>query len=59
MQCYGIDLMCYKFLKVTNRKVENVTGKYIKKFRTDNSKEYMSKEFNNFLKEEGITRVKC
>jgi len=37
-------------------KVENLTGKRIKKMRTDNGKEYMSKEFNNFLREEGITR---
>jgi len=37
-------------------KVENLTGKRIKKLRTDNGKEYLSKEFNNFLKEESITR---
>jgi len=32
-----------------------LTGKCIKKVCTDNGKEYMSKEFSNFLKEEGIT----
>ena len=38
------------------RKVEKQTGKSIKKIRTDNGKEYLSKEFNAYLEEEGITR---
>jgi len=37
-------------------KVENLTGKAIKKLRTDNGKEYMPKKFSNFLREKGITR---
>jgi len=37
-------------------KVKTLTGKRINKLRTDNGKEYMSKEFSNFLGEEGITR---
>jgi len=32
------------------------TGCQIKKIRTDNAKEYLSKEFNYFLEEEGIKR---
>jgi len=44
------DFKNYKF------KIKNLTGKRIRKLRTDNGKEYMSKEFSNFLKEEGITR---
>lgn len=38
------------------RKVEKLTGKYIKKIRTDNGKEYLSNEFKKFLEEEGISR---
>lgn len=38
------------------RRVENQTGQRIKKLRTDNGREYLSKDFNNFLKEEGIQR---
>jgi transposase InsO family protein len=38
------------------RKVENFTGRKIKKLRTDNGREYLSKNFENFLKEEGISR---
>lgn len=37
-------------------RVEKQTGKKIKKLRTDNGLEYLSKEFNNFLKDEGISR---
>lgn len=37
-------------------RVEKMTGHCIKKLRTDNAKEYLSKEFNEFLKKEGITR---
>ena len=35
--------------------VKNHTGRNVKTFRTDNSGEYCSKEFESFLKEEGIT----
>lgn len=35
---------------------EKHTGAKIKKLRTDNGTEYLSWEFTNFLKEEGITR---
>jgi len=45
------DALVFKNYK---RKIENLTGKRIKKLRMDKGKEYMSKEFN-FLKEEGIT----
>jgi len=38
------------------REIENLTGQHIIKLRMDNDKEYMSKEFNNILKEEDITR---
>lgn len=38
------------------RRVENQTGQRIKKLRTDNGREYLSKDFNNFLREEGIQR---
>jgi len=52
-------MLCNKWCAVFKnykRKVEILTGKRIKKLRTDKSKEYMSKEFSNFLKEESITR---
>lgn len=32
------------------------TGCQIKKIHTDNAKEYISKEFNDFFEEEGIKR---
>ena len=38
------------------RKVEKQTGKSIKKIHTDNGKEYLSKQFNAYLEEKGITR---
>lgn len=38
------------------RRVENQTGQRIKKLRTDNGREYLSKDFNNYLREEGIQR---
>jgi len=38
------------------QKMENLTNKRIKKLRTDNGKEYVSKEFSDFLRQEGITR---
>lgn len=34
--------------------MKNQTGQRIKKLRTDNGKEYLSKDFNDFLKEEEI-----
>lgn len=37
-------------------RVEKMTGHCIKKLRTNNAKEYLSKEFNKFLKKEGIIR---
>lgn len=36
--------------------VEKLTEYNIKKLRTDNGKEYLSSEFNEFLKKEGISR---
>ena len=36
--------------------VENLTGKKIKKLRTDNGTEYETNEFKNFCKEVGIKR---
>lgn len=41
------------------RRVENqfqITGRQIKKLRTDNGKEYLSNEFKKFLEEESIAR---
>jgi len=38
------------------QRVENQTGLRIKRLRTDNGREYLSKDFNDFLKEEGIQR---
>jgi len=38
------------------RKMENLTNRRIKKLRTDNGKEYVSKEFSDFLRQESITR---
>lgn len=35
-------------------KVEKQTGQRIKKLRTDNGREYLSNDFKNFLKSEGI-----
>lgn len=42
--------------KTYKKRVEKETGCKIKKIRTDNAKEYLSKEFNDFLEEEGIKR---
>lgn len=38
------------------RRVEKLTGRHIKKLRTDNGKEYLSNEFKKFLEDEGISR---
>lgn len=46
----------FKDFKEYKAKVESLTGHQIKKIRTDNAKEYLSREFINFLKNEGITR---
>jgi len=47
-----------QIFKNYKRKVENLTGKRIKKLRTDNGtdKKYTSKEFSNFLRGERIMR---
>lgn len=42
--------------KAYKKRAEKETGCQIKKIRTDNAKEYVSKEFNDFLEEEGIKR---
>lgn len=42
--------------KIYKRHAGKETGYQIKKLRTDNAKEYLSKEFSNFLEEEGIKR---
>ena len=44
---------CFKRFKAW---AENLTGKKIKRFRDDKDGEYMSKEFQNFLDEYGISR---
>jgi len=41
------------------RRVENQTGQRIKKLRTDNGKEYLSKNFKDFLREEGVQHQLC
>lgn len=46
----------FQAFKNYKRRVENQTGQRIKKLRTDNGREYLSKDFDNFLKEEGIQR---
>lgn len=38
------------------KRVEKETGCVIKRLRTDNAKEYTSKEFDKYLEEKGITR---
>jgi len=38
------------------RRVEKETGCVIKRLRTDNAREYLSKEFTSFLENEGISR---
>lgn len=42
--------------KAYKKRAEKETGCQMKKIRTDNAKEYVSKEFNDFLEEEGIKR---
>ncbi|KAL0276778.1 UNVERIFIED_CONTAM: hypothetical protein PYX00_004278 [Menopon gallinae] len=42
--------------KVFKARVENFTGRKIKCIRTDNAREYLSKEFKNILEECGISR---
>lgn len=42
--------------KAYKKRVEKETGHQIKRIRTDNGKEYLSKEFNDFLEDEGIKR---
>lgn len=42
--------------KTYKKYAEKEIGCYIKKIRTDNAKEYLSKEFSDFLEEEGIKR---
>lgn len=42
--------------KTYKKYAERETGCHIKKIRTDNAKEYLSKEFSDFLEEEGIKR---
>jgi len=51
MLCNKCDAV--QVFKTYKRKVENLTGKYIKKLRKDN-KEYISKQFSNFLQEKNI-----
>ena len=43
-----------KIFKYWKRETEKQSGKMVKILRTDNGGEYMSGEFNDFLKEEGI-----
>ena len=47
------DEVFAKFKEFVNM-VKNRTGKNVKTFRTDNGGEYCSKEFESFLKDEGI-----
>ena len=47
------DEVLAKFKEFVNI-VKNCTGKNVKTFRTDNGGEYCSKEFESFLKDEGI-----
>ncbi|KAL0117643.1 hypothetical protein PUN28_008795 [Cardiocondyla obscurior] len=44
----------FQAFKNYKKKAENQTGQRIKKFRTDNAREYLSNNFTNFLKEEGV-----
>lgn len=43
-------------LKKYQLRVEKETGRKISKLRSDNAKEYISKEFNNYLESQGIKR---
>lgn len=45
-----------KAFKNYKRKVEKLTGRQIKKLRSDNGKEYLSNDFKKFLEDEGISR---
>ena len=40
-------------------KVENLTGKKIKRLRCDNGKEYMNKNMYNLIRETGILLEPC
>ncbi|KAL0270911.1 UNVERIFIED_CONTAM: hypothetical protein PYX00_008181 [Menopon gallinae] len=42
--------------KIFKARAENITGRKIKYIRTDNAREYLSKEFNNLLERNGISR---
>lgn len=44
----------FQAFKDYKRRVEKQTGQRIKKLRTDNGREYLSNNFKDFLKEEGI-----
>lgn len=46
----------FKAFQEYKSKAEKLTGQLITKLRTDNAKEYLSKEFTSYLKSEGITR---
>ncbi|CAK9804033.1 Retrovirus-related Pol polyprotein from transposon TNT 1-94 [Anthophora plagiata] len=42
--------------KAFKTRAEKQTGKFIKKIRSDNAKEYLSRGFSEYLQQEGITR---
>lgn len=46
----------FEAFKEYKARVEKQTGRQIKKIRSDNAKEYLSRDFNEFLKQEGIQR---
>ena len=46
----------FKIFKQWKTVVENQTGKKIKRLRTDNGLEFCSSKFNEFCKNEGISR---
>ena len=46
----------FEVFKRYKNEVENLHNKRIKQLRSDNGMEYISKEFNNYLMEHGITR---
>lgn len=46
----------FKAFKDYKAEVEKQTGKKIKCLRTDNGREYLNKDFDNFLREHGIKR---
>ncbi|CAK1579944.1 unnamed protein product [Parnassius mnemosyne] len=51
----SVALDCFKIYKTV---VENQLNKKIKKLRTDNGKEYCSKEFEKYLRNPGIIHQK-